>query len=84
MFMYLVIFACFLLIGITGIWGGVCLRAHYDEIQSAKVNPAGTLVIIRDDENSYLFLDTSLTPEELAYHKEVVFKIETQNPQIPL
>lgn len=84
MFMYLVIFACFLLIGIVGIWGGVALLAHYDEIQSAKVNPAGTLVIIRDDENSYLFLDTSLTPEELAYHKEVVFKVETQNPQIPL
>ena len=84
MFMYLVIFACFLLIGIVGIWGGVCLRAHYDEIQSAKVNPAGTLVIIRDDEESYLFLNTTLTPEELAYHKEVVFKVETQNPQIPL
>ena len=84
MFMYLVIFVCFLLIGIVGIWGGVCLRAHYDEIQSAKVNPAGTLVIIRDDEESYLFLDTTLTPEELAYHKEVVFKVETQNPQIPL
>lgn len=76
--------ACILLACLVGLWGGVVLRARYDEIQSAKVNPAGTLVVIRDNEESYLFLDTTLTPEELSYHKEVVFKVETQNPQIPL
>lgn len=81
MFMYLVTFACFLLIGIIGIWGGVCLRAHYDEIQSAKVNPAGTIIITFDaeDKEAYLFLDTKLSPAELSYHKEAVFKIETRH-----
>lgn len=77
--------ACILLACLIGLWGGVTLRIHYDEIQSAKVNPAGTLLIAIDkDKEAYLFLDTELSPEELSYHKEVVFKVKTQDPQLPL
>ena len=73
--------ACLLLACLVGLWGGVMLRAHYDEIQSAKVNPAGTIIITFDaeDKEAYLFLDTKLSPAELSYHKEAVFKIETRH-----
>lgn len=73
--------ASMLFVCLVGVWGGVVLRIHYDEIQSAKVNPAGTIIITFDaeDKEAYLFLDAKLSPAELSYHKEAVFKIETRH-----
>lgn len=50
-----------------------------------KKEYAGSLVIVSDgDGGSYLFLDTAMTPGDIARHKEIVLKVETQNSQSPL
>lgn len=76
---------CFLFIALVGVWVGFQAgRSHTPNDHVPEY--AGTLVIytvVQDDE-SYLFLDTEMAPAELASHKEVLFKVETQNPQIPL
>ena len=44
----------------------------------------GTILIYTQDGEAYLFLDTELTPEELAKHSTATFNVETQDPQLPL
>lgn len=67
-----IMFAC-----LIGVWGGAMLRMHYDEELTSK-GIAGTLIVLNDDEEAYLFLDMDMKPEELANQKEVIFKIETR------
>lgn len=45
---------------------------------------AGSILIYTQDGEAYLFLDTELTPEELAKHSTVMFKVETHDLQTPL
>ena len=44
----------------------------------------GTVLIYTQDGEAYLFLDTELSPEELAKHSTATFNVETQDPQLPL
>lgn len=44
----------------------------------------GSIQIYVQDGEAYLFLDTDLTPVEMAKHSEVILKIETPNQQAPL
>lgn len=67
-----IMFAC-----LIGVWGGAMLRMHYDEELASK-ETAGTLLVINDGEETYLFLDTDKKPEEFTKYKEVVFKVETR------
>ena len=50
----------------------------------STVGTAGTLVIYKDGDEAYLFLETELKPDELAKYKDVIFKVETRNQQVPL
>ena len=44
----------------------------------------GAIQIYVQDGEAYLFLDTDLTPLEMAKHSEIVLKVVTQDPQTPL
>lgn len=45
---------------------------------------AGSILIYSQDGEAYLFLDTELSPEELAKHSSVVLRVETRNVQSAL
>jgi len=44
----------------------------------------GAIQIYVQDGEAYLFLDTDLTPLEMAKHSEIVLKVVTQDSQTPL
>lgn len=70
----------FVFVGVVCIWAWDYIHRNDDEIEIA-----GTLIILNDGEEAYLFLDTDMKPEELANRKEVIFKVEkTPNQQAPL
>ena len=47
---------------------------------------AGSILIYIQDGEAYLFLDTELTPNEIAKHHKIILNVdvETQDPQRPL
>lgn len=74
---------CFIFVGLVGVLLGVKLDR---ECGPNNVVPdcVGTILIYTQDGEAYLFLDTELSPEELAEHSTVMFNVETQDPQLPL
>lgn len=74
---------CFIFVGLIGVLIGVKLDREYDP-NNVVPDCVGTILIYTQDGEAYLFLDTELSPEELAKHSTVMFKIETQDPQLPL
>lgn len=83
---------CFIFVVVGGVLIGFALvDALIGVIFDRKHGPnnvvhdcAGTVLIYTQDGEAYLFLDTELTPEELAKHSTVMFKVETRNQQSPL
>ena len=66
---------------------GICLGIKLERRllrDVSTVGTAGTLVIYKDGDEAYLFLETELKPDELAKYKDVIFKVETRNQQAPL
>lgn len=66
---------------------GICLGIKLERRLAkdvSTVGTAGTLVIYKDGDEAYLFLETELKPDELAKYKDVIFKVETRNQQGPL
>ena len=66
---------------------GICLGIKLERRLAkdvSTVGTAGTLVIYKDGDEVYLFLETELKPDELAKYKDVIFKVETRNQQGPL
>jgi hypothetical protein len=77
---------CFIFVALVGVLVGVWLHIGYEEtVHSVKsIDTAGTILIYTQDGEAYLFLDTELTPEELAKNSEVMFRVKTRNVQAPL
>lgn len=66
---------------------GICLGIKLERRllrDVSTVGTAGTLVIYKDGDEAYLFLETKVKPDELAKYKDVIFKVETRNQQGPL
>ncbi len=66
---------------------GICLGIKLERRLAkdvSTVGTAGTLVIYKDGDEAYLFLETELKPDELAKYKDVIFKVETRKQQGPL
>ena len=79
------IFSCAL-----GIYIGVKLDQEYGP-NNVTPECVGSIIIYNQDEEAYLFLDTALSPGELAEHSTATFNVETatyndetQDPQLPL
>ena len=74
---------CFIFVGLIGVLIGVKLD---QECGPNNVTPecVGSILIYNQDGEAYLFLDTELSPDELAKHSTVTFNVETQDPQLPL
>lgn len=83
---------CFIFVVVGGVLIGFALvDALIGFIFDRKHGPnnvvpdcVGTILIYTQDGEAYLFLDTELSPEELAKHSTVMFKVETPNQQAPL
>lgn len=66
---------------------GICLGIKLERRLTKDVSTVGTagaLVIYKDGDEAYLFLETDLKPDELAKYNDVVFRVETRNQQSPL
>lgn len=74
-------FLLFIFVGVMCIWAWDYIRREKDD---SEIEIVGTLLVLNDGEESYLFLDTDMKPEELVNRKEVIFKVETPNQQAPL
>lgn len=74
---------CIILSCLAGIYIGVQLDQEYGP-NNVMPDCVGSILIYVQDEEAYLFLDTNLTPVEMAKHSEVILKIETPNQQAPL
>lgn len=74
---------CFIFVGLICVLIGVKLD---QECGPNNVMPecVGSIQIYVQDGEAYLFLDTDLTPIEMAKHPEVILKVETPNQQAPL
>ena len=79
------IFSCAL-----GIYIGVKLDQEYGP-NNVMPECVGSIIIYNQDGKAYLFLDTALSPGELAEHSTATFNVETatyndetQDPQLPL
>lgn len=68
---------------LIGVLIGVILDRKYvrDNVLPECV---GAIQIYVQDGEAYLFLDTDLTPLEMASHSEIILKVVTQDPQTPL
>ena len=75
---------------LIGIYIGTKLDQKYG---TNNVTPecVGSIIIYNQDGEAYLFLDTALSPGELAEHSTATFNVETatyndetQDPQMPL
>lgn len=78
MFFLLFIFVC-----LTGVLIGVKLDRKYGP-NNVLPECVGAIQIYVQDGEAYLFLDTDLTPMEMANHSEIILKVVTQDPQTPL
>lgn len=79
----MVVVLCFIFVALVGVLVGVQLDRAYGP-NNVLPGYAGSILIYEQDGESYLFLGTELSPEQLARRSSVVLKVETQNPQIPL
>lgn len=68
---------------LIGIYIGVQLDQKYGP-NNVIPECVGSIQIYVQDGEAYLFLDTDLTPIEMAKHSEVILKVETPNQQAPL
>lgn len=83
---------CFIFVVLAGVLIGFALvDALIGFIFDRKHGPnnvipecVGSIQIYVQDGEAYLFLDTDLTPIEMAKHPEVILKVETPNQQAPL
>lgn len=66
-----------------GILIGVKLDQKYGP-KNVLPECVGAIQIYVQDGEAYLFLDTDLTPLEMAKHSEIVLKVVTQDSQTPL
>ena len=78
MFFLLYIFVC-----LIGVLIGVKLDRKYGP-NNVLPECVGAIQIYVQDGEAYLFLDTDLTAMEMASHSEIILKVVTQDPQIPL
>ena len=76
-------FILFIFVALVGILCGVYLDQAYGP-NNVLPECIGVLQIYSQDGEAYLFLNTDLSPEELAKHSEVILKVETPNQQLPL
>lgn len=81
---------CFILCCLIGIYIGVQLDQEYGP-NNVTPECVGSIIIYNQDGEAYLFLDTALSPGELAEHSTATFNVETatyndktQDPQLPL
>ena len=74
---------CILIACLIGILGGVLLDRAYS-LNNVLPECVGAIQIYVQDGEAYLFLDTDLTPLEMAKHSEIVLKVVTQDSQTPL
>lgn len=77
-FYLLLIFVC-----LFGALIGVKLDQKYGP-NNVLPECVGAIQIYVQDGEAYLFLDTDLTPMEMAKHSEIVLKVVTQDSQSPL
>ena len=75
---FILVFVC-----LIGVLIGVKLDQKYGP-NNVLPECAGAIQIYVQDGEAYLFLDTDLTPMEMASHSEIVLKVVTQDPQAPL
>ena len=75
---------------LIGIYIGVKLDQKYGP-NNVTPECVGSIIIYNQDGEAYLFLDTALSPGELAEHSTATFNVETatyndetQDPQLPL
>ena len=73
----------FIFVCITGVLIGVKLGQKYGP-NNVLPECVGAIQIYVQDGEAYLFLDTDLTPLEMAKHSEIVLKVVTQDSQTPL
>ena len=73
----------FFFICLIGILIGVKLDQKYGP-NNVLPECVGAIQIYVQDGEAYLFLDTDLTPLEMAKHSEIVLKVVTQDSQTPL
>lgn len=78
MFFLLFVFVC-----LIGVLIGVKLDRKYGP-NNVLPECVGAIQIYVQDGEAYLFLDTDLTPLEMAKHSEIVLKVVTQDSQTPL
>lgn len=81
---------CFIFVGLVGVLIGVKLDQKYGP-NNVTPECVGSIIIYNQDGKAYLFLDTALSPGELAEHSTATFNVETatykdetQDPQLPL
>ena len=81
---------CFIFVGLVGVLIGVKLDQKYGP-NNVTPECVGSIIIYNQDGEAYLFLDTALSPGELAEHstatsnvENATYKDETQDPQLPL
>ena len=75
---FILVFVC-----LIGVLIGVKLDQKYGP-NNVLPECAGAIQIYVQDGEAYLFLDTDLSPLEMANHSEIILKVVTQNPQTPL
>lgn len=80
---YLLCILLFIFVCLTGVLIGVKLDRKYGP-NNVSPECAGAIQIYVQDGEAYLFLDTDLTPLEMASHSEIILKVVTQDPQTPL
>lgn len=80
---YLLCILFFIFVCITGVLIGVKLDQKYGP-NNILPECVGAIQIYVQDGEAYLFLDTDLTPLEMAKHSEIVLKVVTQDSQTPL
>ena len=80
MFFLLFVFVC-----LIGVLIGVKLDRKYGP-NNVLPECVGAIQIYFQDGEAYLFLNTKLTPNEIAKHREIILNVdvETQDPQRPL
>ena len=78
-------FLFFIFVCITGVLIGVKLDQKYGP-NNVLPECVGAIQIYVQDGEAYLFLNTKLTPNEIAKHHEIILNVdvETQDPQCPL
>lgn len=74
---------CFIFVALVGVLIGVMFDQKYGP-NNVMPECVGSIQIYVQDGEVYLFLDTDLTPLEIAKHSEVILKVETPNQQAPL